>query len=103
MEHRSGLIVKALVTPATGRAERDAALVMVGELRGQHRITVAGDKGYDTRDFVATLRAMRVTPHVAQYTETVRRAARSTRARRVIRAMRSVSGNASWSNKASAG
>jgi transposase len=73
MEHRSGLIVKALVTPATGRAERDAAITMVGELRGEHRITVAGDKAYDTRDFVATLRAMRVTPHVAQFTATVRR------------------------------
>jgi transposase len=45
MEHRSGLIVKALVTPATGRAEREAAIAMVGDLRGQHRITVAGDKG----------------------------------------------------------
>ena len=73
MEHRSGLIVKALVTPATGRAEREAAMVMVGDLRGQHRITVAGDKGYDTRDFVATLRSMRTTPHLAQYTATVHR------------------------------
>jgi transposase len=73
MEHRSGLIVNALVTPATGRAEREAAVAMVGDLPGQHRITVAGDKGYDTRDFVATLREMRVTPHIAQYAETVRR------------------------------
>jgi len=73
MEHRSGLIVKALVTPATGRAEREAAIAMVGDLRGQHRITVAGDKGYDTRDFVATVRSMHVTPHLAQYPETVRR------------------------------
>jgi transposase len=83
MEHRSGLIVKALVTPATGRAEREAAMVMVGDLHGQHRITVAGDKGYDTRDFVATLRSMRTTPHLAQYTETVHRSsaidARTTR------------------------
>jgi transposase len=73
MEHRSGLIVKTLVTPATGRAERDAAVAMIGNLRGQHRITVAGDKGYDTRDFVATLRSMGVTPHLAQYPETVHR------------------------------
>jgi transposase len=73
MEHRSGLIVKALVTPATGRAEREAATAMVGDLRGDHRITVAGDKGYDTRAFVATLREMRVTPHVAQYPETAHR------------------------------
>lgn len=73
MEHRSGLIVKTLVTPATGRAERDAAIAMIAELRGEHRITIAGDKGYDTRDFVATLRSMRVTPHLAQYPETVHR------------------------------
>jgi transposase len=73
MEHRSGLIVKALVTPATGRAEREAATAMVGDLRGEHRISVAGDKGYDTRDFVETLRSMRVTPHVAQYAPTPHR------------------------------
>jgi len=42
----------------------------VGDLRGTHRITVAGDKGYDTRDFVATVRSMHVTPHLAQYPET---------------------------------
>ena len=54
MEHRSGLIVKATVTPADGHGERDAALAMIGELRGRQRITVAADKGYDTRDFVAT-------------------------------------------------
>jgi transposase len=70
MEHRSGLIVRAVVTPATGRAEREAAIAMLGDLRGEHRITVAGDKGYDTREFVATVRSMSVTPHLAQYTAT---------------------------------
>jgi transposase len=73
MEHRSGLIVNAMVTPATGRAEREAAINMIAEIRGTHRITLAGDKGYDTREFVATLRSMRVTPHVAQYIPTIRR------------------------------
>lgn len=73
MEHRSGLIVNTLVTPATGTAERDAGLAMVAEVPGRHRITLAGDKGYDTRDFVDTLRSMRVTPHVAQFPETMRR------------------------------
>jgi len=66
MEHRSGLIVKATVTPADGHGERDAALVMIEGIPGQHRITVAADKGYDTRDFVAELRAMEVTPHIAR-------------------------------------
>jgi len=68
MEHRSGLIVKATVTPADGHGERDAALVMLEGIPGQHRITVAADKGYDTRDFVNNVRAMQVTPHVAQHT-----------------------------------
>jgi len=68
MEHRSGLIVKALVTPANGVGERDAAREMVADLLGQHRITLAGDKAYDTRALVADLRAMAVTPHIAQHT-----------------------------------
>jgi transposase len=68
MEHRSGLIVQATVTPADGHGERDAALTMVERLPGRHRITLAADKGYDTRDFIAGLRGMGVTPHVAQHT-----------------------------------
>ena len=46
-----------------------------------HRITVAGDKGYDTREFVADLRALGVTPHIAQHTTNRRSAidARTTR------------------------
>ena len=68
IEHRSGLIVKTAVTPATGHGERDAALVMIETLPSARRITVAADKGYDTRDFVAELRQMRVTPHIAQHT-----------------------------------
>ena len=68
MEHRSGLIVNAMVTPADGHGERDAAVVMVEQLPRRHRITVAADKGYDTRDLVANLRAMHATPHVAQHT-----------------------------------
>jgi len=81
MEHRSGLIVKATVTPADGHGERDAALVMIEGLPGQQRITVAADKGYDTRDFVGELRGMHVTPHIAQHTRGRRSAidARTTR------------------------
>jgi transposase len=81
MEHRSGLIVQARVTPADGHGERDAAQIMVAHIPGRHRITVAGDKGYDTRDFVAALREMDVTPHVAQHTTGRRSAidARTTR------------------------
>jgi transposase len=81
MEHRSGLIVQATVTPADGHGERDAALIMLERMPGRHRITVAADKGYDTRDFIAGLRGMGVTPHVAQHTTGRRSAidARTTR------------------------
>jgi transposase len=81
MEHRSGLIVRATVTPADGHGERDAALVMLESMPGQHRLTVAADKGYDTRDFVAEVRAMQITPHIAQHTTRRRSAidARTTR------------------------
>ena len=51
------------------------------ELPGQRRITLAGDKGYDTRDFVKACRDRNVTPHVAQNTSRRRSAldARTTR------------------------
>lgn len=68
MEHRSGLVVNAMVTPADGTGERTAALAMVGALRGCHRITVAGDKAFDTQGEVAELRRMGATPHVAANT-----------------------------------
>ena len=41
--------------------------------RGRGR-TVAGDKGYDTKDFVADVRAAGFTPHVAQNTSNRRSA-----------------------------
>jgi transposase len=65
-ENRHGLIVDTAVTAATGTAERDAAIVMLGELPlTTRRITVGADKLYDTREFVAAVRQMRITPHVA--------------------------------------
>ena len=73
MENRTGLIVDALVTPATGTAERDASLVMIGRRPGTHPITVGADKAYDTRDHVAELRHLAATPHVAQFAAGPRR------------------------------
>jgi transposase len=65
-ENRHGLIVDAVVTAATGTAERDAAIVMLGELPlTTRRITVGADKLYDTRAWVAAVRRMGITPHVA--------------------------------------
>ncbi len=70
VENRNGLIAAAMVTQADGTAERDAAILMVADLTEEQRrrITVGADKAYDTRDFVTTLRALRVTPHVIQNT-----------------------------------
>ena len=69
MENRNGLIVDGMITHATGTAEREAAVEMVAEVAGKQRMTVGGDKGYDTNDFVADMRGMNTTPHVAQNTE----------------------------------
>jgi IS5 family transposase len=89
MENRNGLLVDFRVGPATGTAERDIALERVdNDLPGQHRITLAGDKGYDTRDFVKACRECNVTPHVAQ--NTCDAARRSTSERRDILAIPSV-------------
>ncbi len=66
MENRNGLAVDATVTAATGTAEREAAVAMVGELPAGSRVTLGADKAYDTSDFVAEMRRMGVTPHVAQ-------------------------------------
>lgn len=69
MENRHGLAVDVLVTPATGTAEREAALTMVKRLRRRQRkrrLTLGADKGFDTADFVEDLRELKVTPHVAQ-------------------------------------
>ena len=66
MENRNGLLVGTLLTPANGTAERDAALLLAERIPGIKRVTLGGDKNYDTRDFVRELRQMNITPHVAQ-------------------------------------
>ena len=66
VENRNGLIVDAEVFQANGTAERDAALIMLERLPGTQALTLGGDKGFDTRDFVKECRNLRVTPHVAQ-------------------------------------
>jgi len=65
-DNRHGLVVATRTTLATGTAEREAAEAMAKDLAGPHRITLGGDKGYDTRPCVEALRAHNVTPHVAQ-------------------------------------
>ena len=67
-ENRHGLVVQTEMTQATGTAEREAAKLMIEahDPGSERRITVGADKAYDTAAFVADLRAMCVTPHVAQ-------------------------------------
>jgi len=66
MENRNGLIADVEVLQATGTAERDAALIMMEAIPGDHAVTVGADKGYDTKDFVEEARNLKATPHVAQ-------------------------------------
>jgi hypothetical protein len=70
MENRSGLVVQADLTHADGHGEREAALEMINRhsLGSIRRLTLGADKGCDSADFVAALRRMVVTPHVAQRT-----------------------------------
>src|SRR4029077_2945206 len=66
MENRNGLIADFLILPATGLAEREAALQMLDRtVPGTKRITLGGDKGYDVSSFIDSLRDRNVTPHVA--------------------------------------
>ena len=67
MENRNGLLIEFAVEPADGYAERTSARAMLETaLPGGRRITLGADKGYDTREFVASCRALKVTPHIAR-------------------------------------
>src|SRR5579864_7964757 len=70
MEHRNGLLMDFQVNQATGTAEREIVPDLIDQARerGFRPRTLAGDKGYDTRQCVADLRAHNVTPHLAQNT-----------------------------------
>ena len=66
-ENRHGFVVEACLTHATGTAERSAAITMIERSSpgSTRRITLGADKGYDNHGFIAQLRQMCVTPHVA--------------------------------------
>jgi transposase len=67
MENRHGLLVDLQVASASGTSERDTAIAMLDDCAfGTTRVTLGGDKGYDTRDFVERCKERNVTPHVAQ-------------------------------------
>ncbi len=67
-ENRNGLIVECELTEASGSCEREAGLRLLRRQRGRRkrgRMSVGADRGYDVKDFVAGVRALGVTPHVA--------------------------------------
>jgi transposase len=66
-ENRHGMVVATLLTIAGGKAEALAAMQMLQEL-GLSSGTVGADKGYDQSEFVNGVRALGLTPHVAQNT-----------------------------------
>jgi transposase len=73
MENRHGLVVDTEVSLATGTAERNCAWDFMARRPQRHRVTLGADKAYDARGLTEALRAIEVTPHVAQ--NTVRRSA----------------------------
>ncbi|HEU4438640.1 MAG TPA: IS5 family transposase [Methylomirabilota bacterium] len=69
LDHRHGLVVDLAVTPATGTAEREAALALLRR-QARKRIrpqTLAADRAYHTRAFIAELRTRGVRPHIARF------------------------------------
>ena len=68
MENRHDLVVDFKLTVADGYGERDAAQEMAADCAGAHQKTIGADKNYDTKGFVAEMRRLGVTPHVAQNT-----------------------------------
>ncbi|NNK08000.1 MAG: IS5 family transposase [Myxococcales bacterium] len=67
-ENRNGLIVAVAVDEANGLAEREQALVMVDDIKRQHRLrakTLGADKGYDGGSFFLDLEGREIEPHVA--------------------------------------
>ena len=67
MENRNGLLVDFKVTASVGTTETQASEEIL-ERQARKRVhpkTLAGDKGYHTRQFVQDLRKRRIRPHIA--------------------------------------
>ena len=66
-ENRHGLVVQAMATQSSARAEREAAITLLDRMKRHGPITLGADKSYQEEGFVEQLRARRVAPHVAEY------------------------------------
>lgn len=75
MENRHGLIIGVDVRYAGGTGERDGALDLLAAAGVRQGSTLGADKGYDTQDFVATLKTRGIVPHIARNTGNGRRSA----------------------------
>lgn len=73
MENHHGLFIGIDVRHATGTGERDGALALV-DAHVPRGSTLGADKGYDTFDFVASLKQRGVKPHIARNTKNRRSA-----------------------------
>jgi Transposase DDE domain len=65
MENRNGPVVDAILTRATGTAEREATLAMLDRRGSKRRITRGADKAYDVENFIDYPRQRNVIPHFA--------------------------------------
>ena len=65
LDNRHGLVANVCVTAATGTAEREAAALLL-QASAPPGSTVGADKGFDVARFVAEVRTLEITPHVAQ-------------------------------------
>ena len=68
IENRNALVMACDLSVASGFAEREVSARLLERTPRNRRATVGADKAYDTRDFIATVRGMGFTPHVAQNT-----------------------------------
>ena len=68
MDNLHGLVVNTDYTQADGYAERDTATTLLKETKGDRKshMTAGADKLYDTAGFVERMKALGITPHVAQ-------------------------------------
>jgi len=73
-ENRSGLIVASTVTTASKTAERTAATQLmqrvqrlIGKPGSPARMSVGADKAYHEQDFVDSMRALQIEPHIGAY------------------------------------
>jgi transposase len=66
MENRNGLVVDVRVNHAVGKSEHSAAASMASAIAGKVRVTLGGDKGYDSNELLAELRSMGISPHIAK-------------------------------------